>query len=216
MEKKNEKTIEKIIEKGNDMMKEELEMYNINEVLIKLYEKKKYQIFHEILIEHMTEIQENVISGVCSQPIQEKEMKQFFIELITGGVEVDNIIRNIENGSHRLKINKKEQQIKLLRIFHQAFDEFERTNELFQNNYQQINTIINSTPKSGYGQVQSYPIVQVKGFCLICKNSLFDGQPVSIYPCGHGIHSTCSDYLNDSSIVCRACVSSSSIPLSLN
>ena len=216
MDKKNEKNIERIIEKGGDMMKDELETCNINEVLIKLYEKKRYQIFHELLIEHMTEITDSVLSGVCSQIINEKEIKQFFIELIAGGVEIDNIIRNIENGSHRMKMNKKEQQIKLLRIFHQSFDEFERTTELFQNKYENINKIINSTPKSGYGQIQSYPIVQVKGLCLICKNSLFDGQQVSVYPCGHGIHSACADYLNDSSIVCRACVSSSSLPLTIN
>ena len=45
---------------------------------------------------------------------------------------------------------------------------FERTTELFQKKYEDINNIINSTPKSGYGQIQSYPIVQVKGYCLIC------------------------------------------------
>ena len=113
-------------------------------------------------------------------------------------------------------LQKKDQQIKLLRIFHQSFDEYERSNALFQSKYEDINKIINSAPKSGYGQIQSYPIVQVKGLCLICKNSLFDGQPVSVYHCGHGIHSACADYLNDSSIVCRACVSSSALPLYIN
>ena len=215
MSKRNEKIeIEKIIEKKNSTIKEELEKYDLIEVLIRLYEKEQFELFHSLIIDHKKELKEELIIELISiQKINEKEIKQFFIEIIDS-FEIENIIKNIEKGSQKTK-NKKETQILFLKLFQSSFYEFEKIKQIFDSHFNEINSMINSPAKNGFIQIQQYPIVKVQGKCLICKNTLFDGQPVTVNPCGHGVHQTCSDYLNDSSIVCRCCVAESSTPLTV-
>ncbi|GAB1227550.1 hypothetical protein ENUP19_0341G0078 [Entamoeba nuttalli] len=211
------KSIESILEGNNTNKIEELkELSNQGEVLSLLYKMKEYEIFRGILNERTKEeienYQEMIIINICSYPINDNELEKFFELLMNKEIENEIIIRNIQIGSYKNKKGK-EQHIQILKIFHRSYNNYLNKSQLFHLHFNELNSIITTPPKPGFSQLQSYPTVTVKGTCLICKNSLFDGQPVTIYPCGHGIHSACSDYINDTSLVCRYCVALSSSPL---
>ncbi|KAL7715197.1 hypothetical protein QTN25_007412 [Entamoeba marina] len=179
-----------------------------------LYLNEQFDLFFQVLLE--TNLQDNIeqlTQIICSpSPVNQNNISYYFNMILTSSVDIKQFLVLLQRVAYSTK-QPKIQHIELLKLFHKAFHQASSASLLFHEHFNDLQKVITTPPQSDWAQVQPYPAVHIDGTCLICKNSLFDGQQVSIYPCGHGIHASCSDSFNDASVMCRTCLSKSTYPL---
>ncbi|ELP93015.1 hypothetical protein EIN_052100 [Entamoeba invadens IP1] len=190
-----------------------LRPHNRLDVLVCLYTQKKFSFFFSLLLEsEVTTVVEHLLISVCSLQIETEQIIRLFTVLLGRNVEIQVILKSVQIGAYK-NAEPRKQHTELLKLFHIAHRQATDASLLFHENFTELQKVITAAPKKNWIQTQAYPTVTVNGTCVICKAPLFDGQSVTVLPCGHGIHAACADYMNDSSPVCRKCLSEQAYPL---